>query len=134
MKTYKRQAKSIELAYLASCMVYLLKKGYHITGIRHPTKGIRFDLIVMDPRAGVFIPVECKFRSGGRKIDASEVEAFAEVLRQVFPERHTAHGHYYDAMFVTNTRFSEGALRLAKDRKIKPVAKVPLLFYLKNNT
>ena len=128
-KLTNRGAKTVELPFLMSCALHLLSRRYWLIGLRYAWYGVEFDLVVRDPSANAHVVlVECKFRSGGRKIRPSDVENFRERLA-----RASSSGSYYGrGFFMANTTFSEKALELCKEYGIRPFIEVPELFELKD--
>lgn len=129
--SYIHGARTKELPFLMSCASYLLDRRYWITGIRRTWNGPRFDLTVIQPegrrRKGRMYLVEAKYRSNGRTIRPSEIKKFHERLKKASP---TDSGYKGMSIFMTNTRFSQKSLELAKECGMKAVDNVPVLFTL----
>lgn len=128
-RVYGRGKKTVELPYLLSCALFLLDRRFWLLGVRYPLCGPRFDLLAMLPSmVENVVLVEAKYRGDGRPVRPSEVKRFSKEIATVKEKlpRVIVRGY-----FMTNTKFSEEALRLAMEKKILTFQKVPLLFDLK---
>lgn len=128
-RVYDRGTKTVELPQLLACALFLLDRRFWILGVRYPLCNIRFDLLAMVPSLMEnVILVEVKFRGDRRPVRPSEVKRFSKEIAAVKEKlpRVIVRG-----FFMTNTRFSEEALKLAIEKKILTFQKVPLLFELK---
>jgi len=122
----KRGNRTMELGFLMSCLLELLAARLEIIGIRYRWHGIRFDIVAWQPVLEQTVLVEAKYRADGRLIRPSEIKRFhAEIMSVARAEKVYAN----NALFMTNTGFSEGALEAARSYGIRTVARVPVRFH-----
>lgn len=127
-RIYSRGVKTVELPFLMSCALYLLDRRYWIVGVRYPWYGTRFDLVVRDPSLSAQVGlVEVKYRGDERPVRPYEVERFRKELLRV---AYAGASYHRLALFMTNTRFSEEARKLADEYGIRTMENVPVLFRL----
>lgn len=117
-RVYARGTAGVELGFLMSCALWLLDRRYEILGVRYPVEGTRFDLVARCMN-GVRVLVEAKYRSG-RTVRPSEVREFRDKLEEM--------GEDDRGVFMTNSRFSRKALRVAEACGLETVENVPLVF------
>lgn len=121
----RRGNLTVELGFLMSCVLDLLADRLEIVGVRYRWHGVRFDVVAWHPVLEQVVLVEAKYRADGRSIRPSEIRRFhKEIMAVARVER----VYVNNAVFMTNSQFSERTLDVARSFGIRTVARVPVRF------